>query len=238
VTGRVAFGSSLLLLGACAFEAGSGFATLEAGELHAALEVDAVRDLGDGVLLTDRGYRVRIEALTLQAEEFALSQADVDAERFAEVAHAPIGLELDLLAGDEVTLGPFEPSAELGAGTIDRAELHVEQLVVSAVIDGGELQAPRAVTATVDLHEPLVAPVALQLDRDVPERLTPEAQLHADATLFDGVDFDALEESALERILAARLREWVARSELTVDLGIGQGQGHGQGQGREEGHGH
>jgi hypothetical protein len=57
---------------ACTLEAGHGFATLVPGHLEARFAPGRARDLGEDAFLTDRGYRVHLETLTLNAAELEL----------------------------------------------------------------------------------------------------------------------------------------------------------------------
>lgn len=61
-----------LCASACTIDAGHGFATMTEGELHMRLDVSRARDLGDGAFLTDQGYRVALNELTLRAERLTL----------------------------------------------------------------------------------------------------------------------------------------------------------------------
>ena len=183
---------SLLVLVAlatgCTLEAGRGFATLEEGALHASLELDSEHDLGGWALRTDRGYHVQLLELRVHANDLVLLTGDDAAQRAAVVVSMPIERELDLLAAETVELDVFEPSHELGLVAIERAELGLSRLVLEAEIEGGELERPVAITADLPIRVVVGAVLDVLIDRASPEQLSPEAALHWDATLFDGID--------------------------------------------------
>jgi hypothetical protein len=210
----------LLLLSSlegCAIEAGEGFATLEAGELRAAFVPGDARDLGDGAVLSDRGYRVQLRELSVHVDEFAL--LELQGAGVAEVVHVHVDEELDLLKDERVVLERFEPTGVLGLGTLARAELRVTRVAVSAVATDGERGEPVEIAAEVELAETVATALAARIDRDVPERISPHVDMHLDATLFDGVDFGAGD--AAGDAAAVRLATWIAQAELEVDLGVG-----------------
>ena len=64
--------SLLLSLWGCTLQPGTGFSTLEGLSLTLALEPGEARDLGDQTVLTDQGYRVRIDSLVLDVDRVAL----------------------------------------------------------------------------------------------------------------------------------------------------------------------
>jgi hypothetical protein len=203
---------ALMLGSACAFEEGGGFATLAPGALHAEFEPEAER------LLTDRGYRARLSALTLRAETFALLEAGEAETSFSEVVRVSIERDLDLLGGEEVELARYEPAAQLGQGTLDRAELAIGRIAVNAVVEGGGLEEPLQIDASFDADVVIASPMALQLGRDIPEHVSPQVALHPNRALFDGIEFSAL--AGDEGIVRARLRQWLETAELDVDLGV------------------
>jgi hypothetical protein len=214
---------------ACAFGDGGGFTSLAPGELHAHFE-------GDDEAATDRGYRVQLNALSVQVHEFALLEVGESDVSFSEIAHVAIERELDLLNEEEIELAPFEPAADLGAGTIARAELFVEGVAVNAVVEGGSLEEPLAIEAQVDVDAVMAAPLALVLSRDVPERIAPTVVLRAGGTLFDGIDFAA--PGSAQGLVKARLADWIAAAELEVDLGVVADEHEDEHEGEEEGHSH
>ena len=201
----------LPLASACAFESGGGFTSLAPGELHLVFEPG-------GRASTDRGYRVQVNALSVHVHEFTLLEVGETEASFSEIAHVAIDRELDLLGGEEIELAPFEPSTELGAGRLERAELLVERVAASAVVEGGSLEAPLSIETQVDAEVSIAAQLALVLDREVPERIAPIVELRAAGTLFDAIDFGAL--AGDDGRVETRLAAWIATAELEVDLGV------------------
>ncbi len=202
----------LMLGSACAFDEGGGFTTLASGELRAEFEP------GSEQVRTDRGYRAQLTALMLYVEEFALLEAGEAEASFSEVVHVHVARDLDLLEGEAIQLTSYEPSAQLGAGTLDRAELLIGRIAVGAVVEGEGLDEPLEIDVTFETDAVIASPMALELSRDVPERISPLVALHAGGALFDGIEFGELAGDAA--IVEVRLRQWLETAELEVDLGV------------------
>jgi hypothetical protein len=71
---RLGLFSAALLSCGCTFEDGTGFATLERAELSVALVPGEARDLGDGSLLTDKAYELRLETAVIRLEVVELKE--------------------------------------------------------------------------------------------------------------------------------------------------------------------
>ncbi|GMV13226.1 MAG: hypothetical protein HS104_11285 [Polyangiaceae bacterium] len=160
----------VLLLGlgsvACTFEAGHGFATLESASISARLEPGPARDLGNRTVLTDLGYWVSIDSARWRLDEARLlaSSGPSGGGRF-DPANPPAGYSLchggHCHADDGRLVAYEEIEAELAGGSV----------VLSPVV-------------RLPLGEPLdlYAAEASALERVLPSRELPEAQIaRADA---------------------------------------------------------
>jgi hypothetical protein len=87
---------ALALLGAlgsaCTFEDGTGFATVRAAELRVSFEPGA-RGL-DGAVLTNSGYRVRLDGFSAELESFELDELTSNARASFDPANPPPGYTL------------------------------------------------------------------------------------------------------------------------------------------------
>ncbi len=84
---------SLLLVAGCTLEPGTGFSTLTDLSLSLALEPGEARDLGDQTVLTDQGYRVRVDSLVLDVDRVALVELVGGTSAF-DPANPPEGYSL------------------------------------------------------------------------------------------------------------------------------------------------
>lgn len=84
--------AGLALLG-CTFEPGTGYATLESARLDARLEPGRARDL-DGAVLTDLGYEVALDELSLDAGTLELLDLTGTERLSFDAAHPPPGYTL------------------------------------------------------------------------------------------------------------------------------------------------
>jgi len=65
---------ALVSISGCTFEPGTGFATITEAEVAAFFEPGAARQLDDGNLLTDLGYHIDVEELSLRVESISLDE--------------------------------------------------------------------------------------------------------------------------------------------------------------------
>lgn len=81
----------LLLLSACTLSPGGGFERLERAELEVALEVGPARDLGDGGVLTDLGYEVKVASAAVGIGQVRLLELQGAATAAFDPADPPEG---------------------------------------------------------------------------------------------------------------------------------------------------
>jgi hypothetical protein len=206
------------LASACTFEAGRGFATLEAVELETRFE--AGEHAVDGGVLTDLGYVVRLDSVTLELSELELvsfdsepagapsdeaahchdancepeSEAENEHEEHAEeegevVAILPVDRGVDVLGEESLVLTQVEPSSELGEVHLEQAELHVGRIELSGVVSGGDLTAQVPLSVSLDLDAHVTAAVDVAVTHEGPERLSFHGTLALEGALFDTIDF-------------------------------------------------
>jgi hypothetical protein len=77
----------------CTLDAGHGFATIESARLSVEFEPGIARDLA-GATLTDLGYVVSLDRLTLHASELVLLELDIGAAQSFDPANPPPGYTL------------------------------------------------------------------------------------------------------------------------------------------------
>ena len=205
----------MIWLLACTLEPGTGYARLDEVVLDVALEPQEARDLGDGLILTDTGARVQIDALELDLGELRLQEL-VGGVSFDE-ASPPDGYTFCHNGhchhedGDLVDYATIE--AELGGGGFETAwAWPIDETVdavagASLVLDSSEdlpqLGLRRLSVEVVELRfEGLVddlpvqasisgdavGPFTLDVDRSAPEAFSLDASLLFDGTGFDGQD--------------------------------------------------
>lgn len=145
-----------------------------------------------------------------------------DNARFEPLASVRLGRAFDLVEGERAVLTDFEPSAELPQGSIDRLEIELTRLELSATIEGGELTEPVMLDADIALDEPLAQTMAVTIDRNGPDELALAVAVRLDATMLDGFDVAAEAEGGAVDTGAgspsvAALLEWLARAEIEVE---------------------
>ncbi len=162
---------AVLALGsaACTFDAGHGFATLEAATVSARLEPGPARDLGDRTVLTDLGYWVAIDTASWElAQARLLATSGKSGGGSFDPANPPAGYSLchggHCHADDGRLVSYADIEAELAGGSV----------VLSPVV-------------TLPLGEPLdlYAKDAAALPRFEPSRELPEAQITQAEARFD-----------------------------------------------------
>lgn len=119
----------LPLLAGCTFQPGGGFGELTDARLSVALEPGAARDLGDGAILTDEGYAVAFDTLTLELGALQLQELQGATDVTFDPADPPDGYSLchgghchsdagELVAYEDII-------AELSGGTAEYVSLAV-----------------------------------------------------------------------------------------------------------------
>jgi hypothetical protein len=208
-----------VLAGACTLESGEGFARMTPGSLEVVFAPGRGRDLGEGAFLTDRGYRVRLEAARLQVAELALLELRGSSARGGESfdpASPPAGYSLchggHCHAANGALVSYEEIQAMLAGGTArfeslvtvpvgrELDVLESERIVLDEFLPSPEL--PQAALARVELvvsrlilrgeveGGELEEAVALEVDLAIAEPLA--------ATLSSRIDRDGPEEIALQ----------------------------------------
>ncbi len=202
------------LTSACTLDAGQGFSTLESVELEAHFEPGVEREVEGGVL-TDLGYVVRFEAIGVELSQLELATfggesaeppgnehehchdeacesedaSEHDAGVATLVARLPVDRSVDMLEGDRLVLTRVEPSRELGEMHLERAELHVARLQLSAVASEGGLAGDVPISVDMELDAHVTARMDVAVTHDGPEHLTLHGALVLEGPLFDGIDF-------------------------------------------------
>lgn len=145
------------------------------------------------------------------------------AASFEPIATLPIGRTFDLLGGEEVTLHEVMPSPELPQGSIDRIEIGVARLRLTAEVEGGELAQPVMLEIDLSHDESIAGALSVRIDRDGPEQLELAVTLQLDATLLDGVDLAGLARDGRivvedEGPIDEAIHEWLANADLSIAL--------------------
>jgi hypothetical protein len=145
------------------------------------------------------------------------------AARFEPLATLPVDRTFDLLEGETAALTRIVPSAELPRSSIDRIEIEVTRLRLSAEIEGGDLPQPVTLEIDTPVEQAIAGTLSVIIDRNGPERLELVVALRFDATLFDGVDLSSLvEEGSVviddEGPVDEAVREWLASADVTIGL--------------------
>jgi hypothetical protein len=127
-------------------------------------------------------------------EELQARLSGGGAAAYTTLASAALDAELTLRPAGTATTGAFEPGPVLPRTTIARVTVplgrfHVEGSVTAAAL--GDRVVPLAIDLDVD--GPMTALVSQDVDRGTPARIRIDVDLLVDGTVFDGLDFPALE---------------------------------------------
>lgn len=209
------------LSAACTLDPGRGVARLEAVELEAQftpgereLDGDMLTDLGYVVRLDAIGvelFELELATFDREATEAAAGEHDhchdatCDAESAENEAHEehaedeaaevvatlPVDRDVDVLAGDSLRLTRVEPTPELTAIHLERAELHVGRIELSGSVGGGALTAEIPLAVSLDLDTHAAAAIDVAVAHDGPEHLSLHGTVSLEGPLFDGIDFAA-----------------------------------------------
>ncbi len=184
----------LALLGACTFEAGSGFATVEDATLTTAFDPSA-RAREDGRFLALGGYYVAVDTIDLDVGAVTLERRVVGDDGFPgyePMVTMPIDGTLDLGASTTTPLTVFDPSPELERGTIARSSVEVRRLRLTGRVTGGSfgtedlaLAVDVALDGSVRSEE-----TAREIGVDTAEDLHVALDVVLDGTVLDGVLFE------------------------------------------------
>lgn len=154
------------LLSACTLDAGHGFATVEEAALNARFEPGVARDLGMHTVLTNLGYRVRIDAFEADVTQLQLLElrGGSSGVRF-DPANPPTGYTLchggHCHATDGRLVDYADIEAELAGGAATFAS--VLTLPIDATVDlrAGASTEPMLAEAARELPEARVTKLAL-----------------------------------------------------------------------------
>jgi hypothetical protein len=119
--------------------------------------------------------------------------------RWVAVAELPIDAEVDLLAGELLTLDQVLPSAELPLSNLGRLELGVTGLQLLAEVTGEGLE-PIGLSAELSFTDSFTADLDLPIDRDQAESLGLELALEPGGDLFDELDFELLADEGVVQL--------------------------------------
>lgn len=112
-----------LALTGCTFQPGTAFGRLDAFSADLSFEAGAARDLGDGVVLTDEGYAVALQALAVQVASIELQELQGAGGVTFDPANPPEGYGLchggHCHADDGSLVGYDEIIAELSGGSAE-----------------------------------------------------------------------------------------------------------------------
>ena len=133
--------------------------------------------------------------------------AEIEAElaggaaRFYPVARLPAAHAFDVLAGETVALDVVVPSRELPRVRLTQLSLSIARIEIEGSVTGGPQGGGLGTnTATLLIALPIESSIdeglSLSIDRDQPGAFTLAAALEIDGTLFDGIDFSALQSAA------------------------------------------
>ncbi len=206
------FFASVSLLAGCTFTPGGGFTTLSSADLEVSLEPGVARDLGDDTILTDQGYAVAFEELTLGLEV----------------------VDLEELQGGGVGGGTFDPSdPPPGYSLCHGGHCHrddgalIDYADIEAELAGGAASFVAVASLPVGLEVDLLSGLSTRLNDVEPSPLLPLADVTrirlamTDVHLVATVTGGPLEEGE-EVPLSAELPVGAATSgfELTIDRDI------------------
>jgi hypothetical protein len=201
--------------------------TVELSELSAASTNDVERSFDPanppaGYTLCHGGH--------CHAEDGTLvSYAEIEAElaggvaSFEPVATMPVRQQLDLLAATFATLDSVEPSPELPRTTLRQVSVRVSHLELTGSASGGpNALDPVAFSVNLPASGAFERGIDISIDEDGPAELRADVSVELDGTLFDGVDFTALELDAavedLDHPLAIALTRAVFATEPALRI--------------------
>jgi hypothetical protein len=207
-----------LPLAGCALERGNGFSTLEAAELEVRLAPVAAGEGTEHDVLSDQGYEVHLESARLHVDRVELQElvedeaAEDEHEHEHEHDHDHAGDEheargsgalvtlgfgaaISLFAAEPALADSYLPSRELAQSSPGRVLVVLSRLELDGTVGAGDFGDGSA-SLVVDLPLDIELDASLEpieIDRDGPESLRLSTTLEVDRTLFDGIDFAALE---------------------------------------------
>jgi hypothetical protein len=161
--------------------------------------------------------------------------ADIEAElagggaRFEPVVTLPIARAFDLLQGQSAVLEGVTPSRELPQARITQLALRVDRLELEGSVSGGPAggaleQSSATLLVTLPITSSIDGAMSLTIDRDEPGAFSLSAALEVDGTLFDELDFAALQNASrieivdLESAAGVALATSLLHSEITASI--------------------
>lgn len=162
------------------------------------------------------------DGLLVDYEEVELELGG-QARRFVAVRTLPIERAVDALAAESLALEHVEPSRELPETELRRVRLELRTLRAEGSVRGGALAAQVPLAVELVASGALTALAELGVDRSGPARIDLRVALKLRGTLFDGVDFAALETAGaiavtdVEAQAGQTLFGALLESELAVD---------------------
>ncbi len=225
-----------VLLWGCTFSDGDFLTTLVPGTLSARLVASADRFTADGWLITDAGWELRLMSLTVSAVDLTLSGAGAGDGDGGDGAGAPV-VVLPVMADVPVAtrvpgtpvpgvpLAACRPLCGLGPVVLTGAQLSLRRLHLQGQVRR-EVLPPQPPGPEQDLSLDLdlspfsdtvlqvAGPLAMVIDRTVPDHLQVSALFLVSAALGDGIDWSSANGAAPRQQLVANL----AQSSLTLDL--------------------
>ena len=212
-----------LPLAGCAIERGDGFSTLEAAELAVTLAPALAGEGSEHDVLSDQGYEIHLESARVRVERVELQElAAVEGEEVAgadeheheheqesdghdehvDAAAAPSTLvsmgydaAISLLAAEPALADSYAPSRELERSSPGRVLVALGRIELEGSVGGGDFS-DDAASLVVDLPLDIELDASLEpieIDRDGPASVRLSTRVQVDRSLFDGIDFAALE---------------------------------------------
>ena len=225
-----------LLLAACTFQPGGAFGRLDGFTADLRFEPGEARDLGGFKVLTDLGAEVQVQSLQLQLSGIELQEIRGAAGVSFDPANPPEGYSLchgghchyedgSLVSYDQIInelsggtvsweaiiAAPFDQPQDLlegGPGELGLEGLLLPQASLSRLEMLGEAEVDgRSFRWDLPLSTAWSTSVEVEIARDKPEGLALEVELLLPGTLFDGIDFAAMEGPELDPAAAESVVE-------------------------------
>ena len=147
--------------------------------------------------------------------------------RWEAVATAKLDRTFDLLEPDVHSLRNYEPQPELPRVVLGRAAVFGKTFRCRGQVRAGDAE-PRALALDLSLAaEPMSVPLDESISRDGPETLTPAVRIRVGGSLFDEIDFAAIEGAPIRiddgsEAAALTVERLVEATTLTVALKHGK----------------
>jgi hypothetical protein len=147
-----------------------------------------------GYSLCHSGHCHRDDGALVDYEDIEVELAG-GAEAFSPLVTLEFNEEISMLTGRRVVADTYTPSEELPRSTPRRVVVIVSRIEIEGTVSGGNLGNDSAhLTIGLPLRTEFDATIEpMEIDRHGPERVTLSASVSVDGTLFDGIDFAAIE---------------------------------------------